>query len=98
MSTIFMKKLYILEVQKFTSGGKSEVAIAMNGIFTHIGYMDKVFQNKQEACEYYDIHNKHMRSLNAYGTWSSDWDPNTSLRYVVRKFDGECRTIAPFVL
>jgi hypothetical protein len=92
-----MKKPYILEVQKFTSGGKSEVAIQMNGIFTHIGYMDKIFLSKQEACDYYDIYNKHMRSLNAHGTWSSDWDPYSRLRYVVRKYDGEVRTISPFV-
>lgn len=87
---------YVLEVQEFTSRGKAEVAIAMNGIFTHIGYMDKVFLSKQEACEYYDIYNKHMRSLNAHGTWKSDWDPDTYLRYVVREYDGECRTIQPF--
>lgn len=96
ISILFMKKVYVLEVQKFTSKGKAEIAIAMNGIFTHIGYMDKVFLSKQEACEYYDKHNKHMRSLNAHGTWSSDWDPNTRLRYVVRKYDGECRTVPDF--
>lgn len=87
---------HVLEVQKFTSGGKAEVAIAMKGIYTHIGYMDKVFLSKQEACDYYDTHNKHMRSLNAHGTWRSDWDPDTRFRYVIREYDGECMTIPPF--
>ena len=83
------RKPYVLEVQEFTSRGYADVAIAMKGIFTHVGYMDKIFLSKQEACEYYDIHNKHMRSLNAHSTWKRDWDPNTYLRYVVREYDGE---------
>jgi hypothetical protein len=87
VSIIFMKKQYTLEVQKYTGEGKAEVAIEI---------MDKIFLSKQDACEYYDIHNKHMRSLNAHGTWTSDWDPYSRLRYVVRKYDGECRSIPPF--
>lgn len=37
-----------------------------------------------------------MRSLNAHGTWVSDWDPITYLRYVLRKYNGETMNIPPF--
>ena len=89
-----MANPYVLEVQKFASDAK--VAIEMRGKYTHIGYMYNLFPSKQEACDYYDIHNKHMRSLNAHGTWRSDWDPETRFRYVIREYDGETRTIQPF--
>ena len=64
---------YILEVLEFIPGKK----------LVHVGYMDKVFPTKEEAAEYYDEHNPHMRALNAHGEWRSDWDPETHLMYVV---------------
>jgi hypothetical protein len=88
-----MSRLYVLEVQKYIS---DEEVDHMNGKFTHVGYMDKIFHSKRKACEYYDMHNNHMRSLNAHGTWRSDWDPHTRFRYVVREYGGECRNFSPF--
>ena len=63
----------------------------------HIGYMNKVFDTKQDAVDYYDRHNPHMRSINAHGDYHSDWDPNTRLLYNVRQLKScEIRTITPF--
>ena len=55
---------YILEVLEFIPGKT----------LVHVGYMDKVFLSKEEAAEYYNEHNPHMRGLNAHGEWRSDWD------------------------
>jgi hypothetical protein len=41
---------YILEVQKFDWREKSE----------HVGYMNKIFNTKQEASDYYDKFNPHF--------------------------------------
>jgi len=68
---------YVLEVVKFiTKMRKTKM--------WHVGYMDARFKTKKDACSYYDRHNTHMRSLNAFNTWTSDWDPNTHLLYIVR--------------
>jgi hypothetical protein len=77
---------FILEVQKFNSDGKNE----------HVGYIDKVFNSKSEARDYYDKYNSHMLSLNAYNNWRSEMDPNTNLIYVVREHLNEYLKIAPF--
>ena len=50
----------------------------------HLGYMKKFFRTREDACEYYDRCNPHMRPLNAHGTYRSDWDPETHLFYIVR--------------
>jgi hypothetical protein len=71
--------MYILEAQLYTP---------MRG-FEHVGYFNKIFRTKRAAAEYYNAANPHMRHLNAHNTWASDWDPNTQIRYVVRKFDRE---------
>ena len=62
----------------------------------HIGYMNKLFKTKQEACDYYDKFNPHMRSLNAHKNWCSDFDPNSSLMYIVREHFYEYLKISPF--
>ncbi len=80
---------YILEVQRFGS-------IKHNGKFEHIGYMSKLFTTKKEAANYYDFHNSHLRKLNTHGTWVSDWDPMTKLRYIVRRATGEYLTVNDF--
>ena len=64
--------------------------------FQHVGYMNKIFKTKPEACALYDKFNPHMRSLNCHNTYCSDWDPDTRLRYVVRKFNHEIRIIPIF--
>ncbi len=86
---------YILEVQRFNIDGHI-IHPEWNGKSQHIGYMNKIFRTKQEACNYYDKFNKHMRSLNAHKTWCSDWDPDTNLMYVVREWFYEYLTIPPF--
>ncbi len=47
--------------------------------------MNKIFNTKQEASDYYDKFNPHMRSLRAHNSWCSDWDPNSYLMYIVRE-------------
>ncbi len=61
----------------------------MNGRCEHIGYMNKIFKTKKEACDYYNKFNPHMRSLNAHGKYCSDWDPKNCLMYIVREFHYE---------
>lgn len=76
---------YILEVQQYRDHA-----------FFHIGYMDKVFETPQCACDYYDTYNPHMRSLFYLNTWRSDLDLTTNYRFVVREYDGEELSICPF--
>ena len=45
---------YILEVQKMDWNKKSQ----------HIGYMNVVFESKQDAADYYNKFNPHMPQLN----------------------------------
>ena len=86
---------YILEVQRFYID-RHNTHPEWNGKAEHIGYMNKIFKTKQEACDYYDKCNKHMRSLNAYKNWCSDDDPETKLMYIVREYFYEYLTIPPF--
>ncbi|KAK3251702.1 hypothetical protein CYMTET_38963 [Cymbomonas tetramitiformis] len=73
-----------------------DIPIGSAGRFSHVGYVNAVFKSKLEAAKYYDHHNPHVRALNAYGTWCSDWDPHTYSRYVVRENHGEIASIDPF--
>ena len=86
---------YILEVQKFNPKGYKEHP-EWNGKSEHIGYINKIFTTKQDASDYYDKFNPHMRSLNAHNTWRSDWDPKTGLMYIVRAHYCEYLKIQPF--
>lgn len=76
---------YVLEVVKFIIKKEGPNGWLANGKFEHIGYMQAKFRTKEDACSYYDRHNPHMRKLNAFGTYKSDWDPKTKLLYIVRK-------------
>ena len=62
----------------------------------HVGYMRARFCTMKDAASYYDRHNPHMRGLNALNTWASDWDPTTSLMYIVRQDDHFILTVPPF--
>jgi len=75
-----MKKTYVLEIHKFNYYPQPE-----NVKSNHIGYMNKKFNTKQEAGDYYDKFNPHMRKLNAHKNWCSDCDPNTFLMYIVKE-------------
>ena len=85
-SYVFEVARYITEKTNLISGPKCR----------HVGYMDKKFTTRLEACNYYNSHNPHMRSLNLLENYVSDWDPHTKLLYILREdFDLEC-TIPPF--
>lgn len=78
--------LYVLEVVRFiTEEDGPDSWLSKGGKLEHVGYMKAKFKTKKDACSYYDRHNPHMRSLNAHGTWESDWDSRTNLLYIVRK-------------
>ncbi len=74
--------MYILEAQKFTPYG-----------FKHLGYVNKIFKSKKNACIFYDQANPWLRPINAYNTYTSDWHPKNNLRFVVRHFDREILTL-----
>ena len=79
-------QLYVLEVVKFnTEKNWVEGGAPKHGKQEHIGYMKAKFKTKDDACSYYDKHNPHMRKLNTYGNYISDWDPKTKLLYIVRE-------------
>ena len=86
---------YILEVQQFFINGNITHP-EWNGKKEHIGYINKIFNTKQEASDYYHIHNQHLRTINSAHNWCSDWDPETKLLYVIRKYTGEFLKIPPF--
>ena len=75
-------KCYVLEVVRFITEKDGN---ALEYKQQHVGYMKAKFRTKKDACSYYDRHNAHMRSLNTFGTYESDWDPNTKLKYIVRR-------------
>jgi hypothetical protein len=87
---------YILEVQHFFPDGHITHP-EWNGKKEHIGYMNKLFRTKQEASDYYYLHNPHMRHITSKFDWKSDWDPHTNLLYVIRKATGEFLKIPPFI-
>ena len=58
--------------------------------------MNKIFNTKQKASDYYDKFNPHMRQLNANNDWCSDWDPKTNLMYIVREHFYEYLKIPSF--
>ena len=77
---------YVLEVIEFiTEKCGEEGWFKLCGKYKHIGYMKAKFKTKNDAVSYYDRHNPHMRSLNTYNEYKSDWDPNTKLLYIVRE-------------
>jgi len=77
---------YILEVQKMEWNSKTR----------HIGYMNIVFETKQEAANYYNKFNSHMLPITNENRWCSDWDPETYLMYIIREHFYEYLNITPF--
>jgi hypothetical protein len=73
------KKTYILEEQVFIE----------NKGFQHIGYVNKIFNSKEEAILYYDEFNSHMPSLRGKSNYTSNIDPKTKIRSKIRVYDGE---------
>ena len=89
-----METSFVLEVVRFITDRNEWMA--KGGKLEHVGYMQASFRTKEDAASYYDRHNPHMRGLNRHNTWASDWDPNTTLMYIVREHHGLLKTIAPF--
>ena len=85
---------FVLEVVRFIQD--RDEWMAKGGKQEHVGYMRSHFRTKSAAASYYDRHNPHMRGLNTHNTWASDWDPTTSLMYIVRHDHHLIQTIAPF--
>ena len=75
--------IFILEVQEFIIGKG----------FIHAGYINKLFSSREIAADYYNLHNPHMRELNAHGNWCSDMNITDKRRVVVRIYHGEVLTI-----
>ena len=85
--------MYVIEVIK------KNTEIKLNklcGKHIHIVYMKVRFKTEDEAFNYYNKHNKHMRPINLYNTGISDIDPITNLAYIVRKDYDIVETIDPF--
>ena len=80
------KAKYVLEVCEFITEKEGDNGwLALGTKIKHIGYMKGKFKTKKDAVSYYNRHNPHMRSLNGDdNNYSSDWDPNTKLLYIVR--------------
>jgi hypothetical protein len=79
------KHLYFLEVQRYIDHG-----------FIHVGYMNRLFNCKKDCIFYYKKYNPHLRCLNAHDTYTSDWDPDTFLRYKLQTYRNEVLNIEPF--
>lgn len=86
---------YVLQVVQIIIEGDPDWIIH-GGKRKHIGFMKGKFETKKDCCIYYDRHNPHLRSLNALGTYVSDWDPNTKLMYIVCKDHNIVDDIPPF--
>tara|TARA_X000000950_G_C13905838_1_gene656801 strand:- start:2453 stop:2764 length:312 start_codon:yes stop_codon:yes gene_type:complete len=79
------KANYVLEVLEYiTEKDQDNDLKEQSRKIKHIGYMKGKFKTKKHAVSYYNRHNPHMRCLNAYNTYKSDWDPKTKLLYIVR--------------
>lgn len=54
--------------------------------FSHLGYMDKTFCSKEEACDYYNFHCPHMNKMCKNSCYSSSFDPlNGNRAYIIRE-------------
>jgi hypothetical protein len=86
-------KCYVLEVVRYITEKEGNTKEYKQ---QHVGYMKAKFRTTKDACSYYYRHNVHMRRLNIFGTYESDWDPNTKLKYIVRRDYHLMDAIDPF--
>ena len=90
----------MLEVQRYMEPKETFTYFEQTGHlgdYVHVGSMNTLFKSTKAASEYYSKHNEHMRALRKIqGVYSSDWDPVTRLRYVVRPYAGELLNVDPF--
>jgi hypothetical protein len=89
--------LYVLEVVRIVTEKNGDDGLLIKyGKLEHIGYMNKKFKSKNDACSFYNTYNKHMRPLNLYNTYMSGCDPNNRRLYIVRTDYGLHTNIHPF--
>ena len=87
-----MPSQYILELQQKIYPHQQK-----NIEYVFLGYIDKVFTTLVETANYYNENHPHMPKLLPYRNQVSDWDPKTSMRCVLRKYEGyEYRRIPEF--
>jgi len=55
---------------------------------SHVGYLNKVFKTKEEACDFYSNKFPHMRKMNTTISNISEFDPETNLAYIIREDHG----------
>ena len=55
---------------------------------SHVGYLNKVFKTKEEACDFYSKKFPHMRKINITVSNISEFDPETNLAYIIREDHG----------
>jgi len=68
-----------------------EVVRHINGTFIHIGYVNKKFVRKEDACNYYGKRFPHMSMINLHHSLKSDTDRKTNIAYIIREDYGvEC--------
>lgn len=89
---------WMFEVQVRVPHGPQEAgAMTRRATYCHLGYIDKQFLSKQSAAEAFRAANPHMRAICKNTDWTSDMDPDTRRRYVIRKVDGvECKLAYPW--
>jgi len=62
--------------------------------FRHVGYIVKTFGTKKAAADEYHAANPHMRPIHKGSDWTSDWDPVTRRRFIIRKVYNVERALA----
>ena len=78
-----------------------EAQVKVNGhptgsvTFRQVGFLKPLYMTKQAAADAYNAGNPHLRAIRKESQWRSDWDPETGLRFIVRKRENVERTIAP---
>ena len=83
---------WLFEVQVMVEGNPIRCST-----FHHVGYIAKTFSTKQAAADEYRAANPHMRSIQRETDWTSDWDPVTRRRFIIRKNSNvECMVACPW--
>lgn len=91
--------MWVFEVVRFIDD--QQMMQMMTAKYEHIGYMKVMFRRKKDAMMYYKDHNPHMREIvksPSTKIYYSDYDPETKLAYIIRKFCGVAMTVDPFTL
>ena len=79
---------WMFEVQVMVTGHPIKCST-----FHHVGYMNRGWPSKQAAADAYKKEFPHMRVIRKEFNWTSDWDPITRLRFVIRELTNVERLI-----